>query len=210
MRKIPGSRHAPAAAAVLLAAVAAQLAAFGPPKEKSSVDLVRAKFDEMKAGISTFNSLVGPYVESSVQEEILRIEWDEVENDKQWSCLPTLERIRDSNKAKQDAVNKAAKQASTAWKGATGTANKQKIPADQLPWKPEEFKPIGDAIKALGYFDSAIDSAKTSKGSRMSDKLVAKATQYATALPDSIGKVDLDRLVPPSVQVPCVSRSVGR
>ncbi len=25
-----------------------------------------------------------------------------------------------------------------------------------------------------------------------------------------IGKVDLDRLVPPSVQVPCVSRSVGR
>ena len=74
---------------------------------------------------------------------------------------------------------------------------------------PEDAKNVADAISRANSQFRAVDSANTSAGPAALAKIWSKAQEYAAKQPKCLPPTKAESIIPASVQVPCIGKTVS-
>ena len=180
-----------------------------PAKLAAKMAIVKSSWDELNAALSALPPKLSAAFTASVQEEQLQDTKSEEKGGNNWRCESALRTAIDDSKAARKEAKALALRAENKWKSAKGTASG--CPADQLPWgaTPEDAKKVAEAISRANSLFRAVDSANSSAGPAALAKIWSKAQEYASKQPKCLPPTKAESIIPASVQVPCIGKTVS-
>jgi hypothetical protein len=186
-----------------------------PPKKTDPATLaaqmakVKSNWDELNAALSEFPAKLSAAFTASVQEEQLQDTKSDEKGGNNWRCESALRTAIDQSKAARGDVESLAQRAGNKWTAAKGSASG--CPVDQLPWgaTPADAKKVADAISRAKSLVEAVKSAKSSAGPATLAKVWSKAQEYASKQPKCLPPTKAESIIPASVQVPCIGKTVS-
>jgi hypothetical protein len=209
-----------AALSVLLSlGAAAPSASSGPPappptetdpaKLAAKMALVKSNWDELNAALSALPAKLSAAFTASVQEEQLQGAKSKEKGGNDWRCESALRTAIDQSKAARKEAKSLALRAENKWKAAKGSSSG--CPADQLPWGPsaDDAKQVAEAISRANSLFRSVDSANSSTGPADLARIWGKAQEYASKQPKCLPATKAESIIPQSVQVPCIVKTVS-
>ena len=180
-----------------------------PTKLAAKMAIVKSSWDELNAALSALPAKLSASFTASVQEEQLQGTKAKEKGGNNWRCESALRTAIDESKAARKEAKALALRAENKWKSAKGSASG--CPADQLPWgaTPEDAKTVADAISRANSLFRAVDSANSSAGPAALAKIWSKAQEYASKQPKCLPPTKAESIIPASVQVPCIGKTVS-
>ena len=170
----------------------------------TKVTLASSQFAELCAALTEVHRVIKESVIASVCEEELRTKKSEEKGGTDWRCQPELDSTIDKCKNLKRELTKLVQRVENKWKAANGTA--QGCAEEKYPWDGQHAE-VASAVKALKSVFNDVNSSRTASKNKLA-KLWSNIQDYAGKLPKCLPAVKAIDLMPATVNVPCISKSV--
>lgn len=177
--------------------------------ESAKLAKLNEHFDALKTALSELPPILNDALESSVQEEELQRTKSDERGGNNWRCEDALRSAKDRSTDRRKAASALVQRAVNKWAAAKGTA--KGIDPGSLPWgpAPEDAKSVNDAIVRIQKFYNMVNSAQSSIGPKRLASIWKSAQEYAAKQPKVLPSAEAEDIVPASVVVPCLDRTVS-
>jgi hypothetical protein len=174
------------------------------PDCATKVKLASSQFAELCAALQEAHGVITESVIASVCEEELRTKKSEEKGGTDWRCQPELDSTIDKCKNLKRELTKLVQRVENKWSAAQGTA--KGCAEEKYPWDGQQAE-VASAVKALKPVFNDVNSSRTASKNKLA-KLWSNVQDYAGKLPKCLPAVKAIDLMPATVNVPCISKSV--
>jgi len=170
----------------------------------TKVTLASSQFAELCTALQDAHGVIKESVIASVCEEELRKKKSDEKGGTDWHCQPELDTTIDQCKKLKSKLNALVDRVKNKWTAAQGTA--KGCAEEKYPWDGQQAE-VASAVKALQPIFSDVNSSKTAGKGKLA-KLWSNIQDYAEKLPKCLPAVKAIDLMPATVNVPCISKTV--
>jgi hypothetical protein len=174
------------------------------PDCATKVTLASSQFAELCAALTEAHRVIKESVIASVCEEELRTRKSEEKGGTDWHCQPELDSTIDKCKNLKGELTKLAQRVANKWTAAKGTA--EGCAEEKYPWDGQKAE-VARAVMALSSVFNDVNSSKTAGKGKLA-KMWSDIRDYAGKLPKCLPAVKAIDLMPATVNVPCISKTV--
>ena len=174
------------------------------PDCATKVTLASSQFAELCAALTEAHRVIKESVIASVCEEELRTKKSEEKGGTDWRCQPELDSTIDTCKKLKSELKALVDRAKNKWTAAQGTA--KGCAEEKYPWDGQKDE-VASAVKALSSVFTDVNSSKTAGKGKLA-KMWSDIQDYAGKLPECLPAVKAIDLMPATVDVPCISKTV--
>ena len=170
----------------------------------TKVTLASSQFAELCTALQDAHGVIKESVIASVCEEELRKKKSDEKGGTDWRCQPELDSTIDKCKNLKRELTKLVQRVENQWSAAQGTA--KGCADEKYPWDGQQAE-VTSAVKAVRSVFNDVNSSKTTSKNKLA-KLWSNVQDYAGKLPKCLPAVKAIDLMPATVNVPCISKSV--
>ena len=170
----------------------------------TKVTLASSQFAELCAALTEAHRVIKESVVASVCEEELRTKKSEEKGGTDWRCQPELDSTIDKCKNLKRELTKLVQRVENKWSAAQGTA--KGCTEEKYPWDGQQAE-VASAVKALKPVFNDVNSSRTASKNKLA-KLWSNVQDYAGKLPKCLPAVKAIDLMPATVNVPCIVKTV--
>jgi hypothetical protein len=174
------------------------------PDCATKVTLASSQFAELCAALTEAHRVIKESVIASVCEEELRTRKSEEKGGTDWRCQPELDSTIDKCKNLKRELTKLVQRVENKWSAAQGTA--KGCAEEKYPWDGQQAE-VASAVKALKPVFNDVNSSRTASKNKLA-KLWSNVQDYAGKLPKCLPAVKAIDLMPATVSVPCIVKTV--
>jgi hypothetical protein len=174
------------------------------PDCATKVTLASSQFAELCAALTEAHRVIKESVVASVCEEELRTKKSEEKGGTDWRCQPELDSTSDKCKNLKRELTKLVQRVENKWSAAQGTA--KGCAEEKYPWDGQQAE-VASAVKALKPVFNDVNSSRTASKNKLA-KLWSNVQDYAGKLPKCLPAVKAIDLMPATVSVPCIVKTV--
>jgi hypothetical protein len=174
------------------------------PDCATKVTLASSQFAELCAALTEAHRVINESVVASVCEEELRTKKSEEKGGTDWRCQPELDSTIDKCKNLKRELTKLVQRVENKWSAAQGTA--KGCAGEKYPWDGQHAE-VASAVKALKPVFNDVNSSRTAAKGKLA-KLWSNIQDYAGKLPKCLPAAKAIDLMPATVNVPCIPKTV--
>jgi hypothetical protein len=174
------------------------------PDCATKVKIASSQFAELCTALQDAHRVIKESVIVSVREEELRTKKSEEKGGTDWRCQPELDSTIDECKKKKRELTTLVQRVENRWTAAKGTTNG--CAEEKYPWDGQQAE-VASAVKALRSVFNDVNSSKTAGKGKLA-KMWSDIQDYAGKLPECLPAVKAIDLMPATVNVPCISKTV--